>query len=139
MGKRIIILPTYHLPRYCDLVATVAHIDLPSDRTQISPSHTPFFAKHRSVLTLSRECCLLNLPQRATRSSPVRFSSEPSPFPKDVSSTLSPVALEQIRFDVLASLPVPADYPSEPLRPIFMPTRMDLEGFLDHSTGVSID
>lgn len=43
-----------------------------------------------------------------------------------------------MRFDILATLPVPAYYPSEPLRPILMPTKMDLEGFLDHSTGVSI-
>lgn len=44
-----------------------------------------------------------------------------------------------MRFDILATLPIPNDYPTEPLRPILMPTRMDLEGFLDNSTGVSIN
>ena len=72
-------------------------------------------------------------------SSLANIPKELSPFPRDVSSTLSAAALEQMRFDILATLPIPNDYPTEPLRPILMPTRMDLEGFLDNSTGVSIN
>ncbi|KAF8319375.1 hypothetical protein DL93DRAFT_2164586 [Clavulina sp. PMI_390] len=56
-------------------------------------------------------------------------------LPKDPSTTLSPVALEQLRFDILARLAIPHDYPMDPLDPIQLPPTMDLEGFLELSTG----
>lgn len=59
-------------------------------------------------------------------------------IPRDPSFSLSPDALEDLRFDILARLPIPADYPDEPLAPIGMPVKMDLEGFLEQSTGVSL-
>jgi hypothetical protein len=44
--------------------------------------------------------------------------------------------MEQVRFDILARLPIPPNYPDDHLLPILMPTKMDLQGFLEQSTGV---
>lgn len=61
----------------------------------------------------------------------------PKKFPQDPSLSLSSRALEEVRFDLLARLPIPPDYPEEPLLPILLPKRMDLQGLLDFSAGVS--
>jgi len=138
-AKRVMNLWICSLPGYYNNVAIVPQIYILPDRTQRLPNHIPSFVKHRLVLTCTSDFCILSLPQRAVHPSSASIIREPSPFPRDVSSTLSPAALEQMRFDILATLPIPAYYPSEPLRPILMPTKMDLEGFLDHSTGVGIN
>lgn len=66
------------------------------------------------------------------------LSRVPSPLPRDPSATLPPLALEQLRFDILARLPIPNGYPEEPLHPIITPSKMDLSSFLDQSTGVCL-
>lgn len=57
-------------------------------------------------------------------------------LPRDPSTTLPPHALEQLRFDILARLSIPDSYPEDPLNPILIPFKMDLDGFLEQSTGV---